>query len=108
MTHCSFLSKFSLFFPSLPPRDSFGENERDSCLLALQERFLQQERMGFRGSVAPSAAAAAAEEEEERRMYGSGRHYHHHHHHPEHIPMPQVNRRKNYIIFEQNDEDTLI
>ncbi len=47
-------------------RDSFGENE-DSCLLALQERFLQQERLGYRGQVAPSAAAAEAER------------YHHHH-----------------------------
>ncbi len=74
-------------------RDSFGENE-DSCLLALQERFLQQERLGYRGQVAPSAAPAEAERYHHHGAAASSSSYggrggggHHGHH-----ELQQVNR----------------
>lgn len=76
------MKKF-LFF-----RDSFGENE-DSCLLQLQERFHMERAgpyMNLRGIPAIEYPADRNEPE----------------------PLPTTSRRKNYIIFEQNDEDTLI
>jgi len=71
-------------------RDSFGENE-DSCLLHLQERFLQQERAGM---LPPSYHSASSAETTTNRTLDDR--------------ASQLHRRKNYIIFEQNDEDTLI
>ncbi len=58
-------------------------------MLALQERFLQQERMGTLGTY-------FGQRDHQQQQVGAS------------APEQQVNRRKNYIIFEQNDEDTLI